>query len=635
MTITGLRRVVRSIAFIVAAVPAAAAFAQQEAATDELPDLTEITRQVAEIRGLEFKRPVPSERQTIEGFREYMLKDLEGQFPEGMFDNIMDGLLRLGLLSERIDLGGAFVDAILSQAAAYYDPISGKFYYLMMDMPLSALHTVASHELVHALQDQHFDLKSLVERLGAMGADPAVVRNDDWVLAVRCLVEGEATYVMTLWQMKDMMNVDLHANPEMEAMQIGAMANMDVDQLVEMSRAAAGQMGDDMAEAIESMESIPRYILQPLYTAYMTGAYFTMKLRHEGGWERVAEEWKRFPPSTELCLHPDKYVGDTVDIPTTINLPAFENLSAAGWKRIDAATHGEVYLNMLLREQGVSKKDAKDASEGWDGDVYAAYRGAEAATAIVLATTWDSEKDAEEFFEAYQNAIEEKYPNHQPVGEEGESRFAYDCGENLGRGLLLRRGQEVFAVEGFDAGTTAQVVAALESMPIERVGTVDKAAYLAAGEEVNRVESDGLSFAVQPGWIEEEPENEMRVAQFRLPPAEGVADEARLIVFHFPEMRGDVQANIDRWADQFDTAAEPQVSSYEVGGNAVTVVDISGRYVAETRPASGEYYDEPGWRLLASIVQTSEGPYFFRMVGPGATIAKWADSFHNCMKSIR
>src|SRR5436190_16219306 len=123
-------------------------------AKKELPDLAPIEKQVSEIRGLTFKVDVPAEEQSLADFEKFVSKELDEEFPENRRDDMMAALVRLGLLLKPIDLQKEFKDALLSQAGAYYEPQSKKFYYLMSGLPKMFMDVIASHELVHALQDQ-------------------------------------------------------------------------------------------------------------------------------------------------------------------------------------------------------------------------------------------------------------------------------------------------------------------------------------------------------------------------------------------------------------------------------------------------------------------------------------------------
>lgn len=446
---------------------------EDAAAAPDLPDLTDIETQLTELRGLKFLKAVPSEHQSMEDWGKYLDKELDTMFPPDKVDGFMAGLVRLGMLKQPIDLGKEFKNALLSQAGAYYDPPSGTFYYLMTDMAPEFLKTVAAHELVHALQDQHFQLGKLLENLEEEEAES--VRNDDEVLAVRFLVEGEATYVQTLWQMKTMMNSDLSANPQLEAMTFQMQANLDADTIIKMSKQIdAGAMGledGDIAKAIEAMDTIPPYILHPLLAAYLKGAYFVMSLRHAGGWDSVAEAYRHLPATSEQVMHPDKFIKQR-DNPTPMTLEAIDYLQERGWKQIDSAMHGEFYLGLLLGNFGCPAPRAARASAGWDGDLYRAYQREDGRVMFVLATTWDSEKEAQEFYKAYQSILKTKCGLPKPVAEyaANENETIYPCGtEADDTGRLALSGREVFVVEGVPADLADRIMTDLKAQQIEHV----------------------------------------------------------------------------------------------------------------------------------------------------------------------
>ncbi len=441
--------------------------------TPDLPDLTDIEAQLTELRGLKFLKAVPAEHQSLEDWGKYLDKELDTMFPPDKVDGFMAGLVRLGMLKHPIDLGKEFKNALLSQAGAYYDPPSGKFYYLMTDMAPQFLETVAAHELVHALQDQHFHLGKLLEHLEAEEAED--VRNDDEVLAVRFLVEGEATYVQTLWQMKTMMNSDLAANPQLETMTFQMQANLDADTIIKMSKqidaAAMGLKDGDIAKAIEAMDTIPPYILHPLLAAYLKGAYFVMSLRHAGGWETVAEAYQHLPATSEQVMHPDKFIKER-DNPTPMTLPAMDYMKAKGWKQIDSAMHGEFYLGLLLSNFGCPSPRAARASAGWDGDLYRAYQREDGRVMFVLATTWDTEEDAQEFYKAYQSVLRTKCSLPDPVSEystkDGETLYPSGA-EADDAGRLALRGREVFVVEGAPAELATRIMTDLKALDLKHV----------------------------------------------------------------------------------------------------------------------------------------------------------------------
>ncbi len=133
----------------------------------------------------------------------------------------------------------------------------------------------------------------------------------------------------------------------------------------------------------------------------------------------------------------------------------------------------------------------------------------------------------------------------------------------------------------------------------------------------------------------------MRKAQFLLPRAEGDPEDAEIGVFHFPAGGGSAQANIDRWVSQIaqpdgsPSSERAKVARRQVRSMPVTVVDVSGRYVAPLFPGSPDRCDKPDFRLLAAVIESSSGPWFVKLVGPARTVERWAASFQAYVDSAR
>ena len=148
-----------------------------------------------------------------------------------------------------------------------------------------------------------------------------------------------------------------------------------------------------------------------------------------------------------------------------------------------------------------------------------------------------------------------------------------------------------------------------------------------------------LKFKGPAGWIEEERTSSMRVAQYRLPKAEGDTEDASLVLYYFgPGQGGSPAANIERWLGQMkqeDGAAKGgKMTTTETARLKMTSVDVSGTYVAETAPGSGTFHNKPGYRLRGVVVETPNGSYFVKLVGPEKTVAQWNDSFLSYIQSF-
>jgi len=165
-------------------------------------------------------------------------------------------------------------------------------------------------------------------------------------------------------------------------------------------------------------------------------------------------------------------------------------------------------------------------------------------------------------------------------------------------------------------------------------------AFVTTFHNLARGQKSELKFKVPAGWVEEERTSSMRVAQYKLPRAPGDTEDASLVLYYFgPGQGGSTAANIDRWIGQMKQedggAAKGAKDEHLVAnGLKVTMVDASGTYVAETAPGSGTFNNKPAYRLRAAVVETPNGSYFVKLVGPEKTVAQWNDSFLSYVNSL-
>ena len=116
-----------------------------------------------------------------------------------------------------------------------------------------------------------------------------------------------------------------------------------------------------------------------------------------------------------------------------------------------------------------------------------------------------------------------------------------------------------------------------------------------------------------------------------------------MTVFFFGASQGgNVQANIDRWISQIaqpdgqpSSKVAKTTASTAASGLKLSIVDVSGTYVAEVAPGSSARFNKPGFRQIAVYLATPGGPYFVKCVGPVATVAKWHDSLQAFLRSVR
>src|SRR5439155_14287343 len=100
-------------------------------------------------------------------------------------------------------------------------------------------------------------------------------------------------------------------------------------------------------------------------------------------------------------------------------------------------------------------------------------------------------------------------------------------------------------------------------------------------------------------WVKEQTTSSMRVAQYKLPRAEGDSEDASLVLYYFGATQGGTaQANIDRWISQMQQSDggsskdKARTDTMTVNGLKVTSVDVSGTYTAEMAPGSGTFHND-------------------------------------------
>src|SRR5262245_51890292 len=151
-----------------------------------------------------------------------------------------------------------------------------------------------------------------------------------------------------------------------------------------------------------------------------------------------------------------------------------------------------------------------------------------------------------------------------------------------------------------------------------------------------------LKFDAPSGWISKPASSSMRVADFTVPKVAGDAEDATATIYFFgAQQGGSVQANMDRWIGQMKQSdGRPskdvaKTSNLTAHGLKISIVDVSGTYVAETAPGSGQNFNKPGYRQIAAVVETPGGNYYVKLTGPDKTVAKWQPAYLALLNSLR
>ena len=325
---------------------------------------------------------VPASIQSVADFEIFARKDAAGDETPEKAKAESIALAKIGFLAEPVDLLEASITAAVSQAAAYYSPKGKAFFVVQLPEDDAQFDLVTSHELTHALQDQHFNLTKLMEDKNL---------NDDAANARRFLVEGDATVVMMAYLMNKQLGSDVLHSDKLPMLrgQFEMMASLDPAQMISMMGGAA--KGTPQAAAADAAAKLPPYVLVPMFDSYMKGARAVLAAFIAGDWAGVDALYTKLPTSTEQMLHPAEKLVCHRDEPVAIALP---KSVGKGWKQIADGVAGE--LGMRIYGSLWKLPDPAKFAAGWGGDHWVAYSHGEESIGL-LETAWDSADDAKEF----------------------------------------------------------------------------------------------------------------------------------------------------------------------------------------------------------------------------------------------
>ena len=178
-------------------------------------------------------------------------------------------------------------------------------------------------------------------------------------------------------------------------------------------------------------------------------------------------------------------------------------------------------------------------------------------------------------------------------------------------------------------------------MRVLLVGFVLLLSSVAVADPV-RTEAANLRFAHPSEWTRVPAPSDMRAAQFRVPKAAGDADDAEAVLFFFGKGQGGgATDNLERWYRQMTQPdGKPSkdagvVTIKTVNGLKITILDLPGTYQPMSAAGNaGDATPKPGYRLLAAVVEGDSGPWFFRLVGPDATVKAAKPAFEALLGSV-
>ncbi|MEC7564556.1 MAG: hypothetical protein VX738_02635 [Planctomycetota bacterium] len=152
---------------------------------------------------------------------------------------------------------------------------------------------------------------------------------------------------------------------------------------------------------------------------------------------------------------------------------------------------------------------------------------------------------------------------------------------------------------------------------------------LGAAEKTKTVTAKDIKLTVPTTWKQGEVTNRLRTAQFEIPAVEGDKDAAELVVYFFGGAGGGVDANLQRWAGQFQPAGKKQqIYQGKSKQGEYYLIDITGVYNKPIGPPVQRMTNPtPGYQMLGVVLLVKDkGNYFLKLTGPQKTVATTAEA---------
>ena len=375
---------------------------------------SEVLQETSQLRELAVLRPVQSSAQSRAEIEHMIVANLDRETTTADMHASEVTLKRLGLVPVNFELRPLIVRLLTEQVAGYYDPKEQQF-HLADWIDVDGQRPIMAHELTHALQDQHFNLRRF---------EKWPKGDSDAELAAHALIEGDATLAMTFY--------------------VGSNPARGLSFLKSFMAAETSS---------HELEKAPRALRETLLFPYQEGLTWTRSLYQNGGWSAVSRAFKMLPQSSEQILHPPKYF--IHEAPVKVSLPDLRPALGRGWRRIETDVNGEWSFYLILDEYLKSASTSKQAAAGWAGDRYASYESASGQCVYVSLSAWDTERDAREFFDAYAKRTKVRYADARVLSEVPRKWLARTSEGDV---AIELRGNRVLVVEGIPARANSRAM---------------------------------------------------------------------------------------------------------------------------------------------------------------------------------
>ena len=347
----------------------------------------QIFAEISMTRGFKVNRPIAKVFVKRKEIETRALRITEAVNPPGELDSERKLLFKLGLIPQQYDLAEFLRKAALLSTISLYDPQTKVLYIAdsLADEQEEAILSSLVPNLAYAFQDRHF---------GVSLEDTRVEGNQDASAARWAVITGDALAAVFNYKFGPA------TASRVEARDIRRFFRFLLEE----------QMAEDSPPALMEMG---------LFSG-VSGFSFMQFYLKWNSWEAAARLYSDLPLSTEQIMHPEKYAG-VRDDPTEVKKQRPPDVLSPSWKRVYSNTLGEFVLYVHLKEF-IGEQQAKWGAQGWDGDRVELFEDPDGNLTLVLRSVWDSEKEADQFSQAYAKLIKQRYPGAQLVPGGGSTQ---------------------------------------------------------------------------------------------------------------------------------------------------------------------------------------------------------------------
>lgn len=338
----------------------------------------ELKREVATLGALDFEKDVPINFMSRDELASYIRELFDDEYSVDFAAREERMLRGFGFLKAGEKLRPLREKVLNENVAGFYDERPGvkKLFAISSGQSLNVMNQmVLSHELRHAIQDQHVVIREKLQVESDF---------DDRRLAALCLFEGDASLMMQEYLASRAKN-----RPEVAGMFAALSQNLSG---AEVAQQFAGP----------ALQSAPPVVQEQLIVPYFQGPKLAQRIYDRGGFTLLSQSLESPPRSMEQVLHPEKYL-ETVDEPVAVSLPD------AGAEPDFEGRLGELFIRVLLEAGSATAATAETAAAGWGGDAYAVLANGNGSYRLVWRTAWDTERDAQEFERAFRSFVADRF----------------------------------------------------------------------------------------------------------------------------------------------------------------------------------------------------------------------------------